>query len=337
MAGDRWPHARPQDRLLPVAADRCLCRPLGPPAEHVEPFAYPITRDRSMTAFTTGILLTYYEPYVDHALARFKALLQSLPGRHDVLVVHNGPGGAALSQRVGLQVIDGDNSLREFSGWDVGLEHCRRNGLLEQSDAVVFANDTFCHHNKFGPVTQFAFRQALRRLLRAPAAPVLTGEVHALGKPYQIDGLICDRWVATYLFGISSGLLQRLGRLTPETSIADFYRPKPGHCSDDDLLEFSDLVSPNLALHVERWLMGDGITRWQGSSSIDGARTLATVQGKANSVLCEKHLTSRAIALGGTLTNVFSSPVMRQARRLETLPEKLAALMGVRDRKIYGG
>lgn len=281
-----------------------------------------------MTAHTTGVLLTYYRPYVDEAVRQFESLLRSLPGSHSMVIVHNGPDQLENDSSVPDALV-GDNSQREFSGWEVGLAHCRRNGLLEKSDLLVFANDTFCHHNKSGPVTRFAFRRALGRLLESPSTPLMTGEIHALGKPFSIDGLEADRWVATYLFGMSRGMTRRLERLTPASPMNDFYRR-----DEAGTLGFSDRISPNLARHVEHWLLGSGQTRWQGVPST-GARTLAQLQGKANSVLCEKYLSAYALARGATLLDVFASAPLRQFRRIEALPKKLAALSGGRSGDIY--
>lgn len=282
-----------------------------------------------MATHITGILLQYYEPYLEQAVAQFDALLRTLPGRHSVVVVRNGPARRTPSIP-GIEVIAGDNSLHEFSGWEAGLAHCRANGLVDRSDLLVFANDTFCYHNKFGPLTRFAFRRGLRGLLQAPSAPALAGEVHRLGKPYLIDGLECDRWVATYLFGMSRGLLQHMRRLTPSTPMADFYRDDAGK------IGFSDRISPNLAEHVEQWLTGSGRTRWQGTATGE-PRTLGKLQGKANSVLCEKYLTARALDHGAVLSDVFASTGLRQLRRIEALPTKLNALPGRPAARILGG
>ena len=268
-----------------------------------------------MTAHITGILLQYYEPYLHRAVAEFDALLRSLPGRHSIVLVCNGRSAEALSIS-GIEVIAGDNSLHEFSGWEAGLTHCRANRLLEESDLVVFANDTFCHHNHFGPVTRTAFRHALRNLLQAPSTPAMAGEVHRLGTPYLIDGLECDRWVATYLFGMSRGLLQRTPRLTPTAPMAAFYRD----CADE--LAFSERVSPNLARHIERWLTGSGRTRWRGAGTTE-SHSLTNLRGKANSILCEKHLTAQALNQGAALLDVFASTHLRRLRRVDALSRTL--------------
>lgn len=280
-----------------------------------------------MSTHTTGILLTYYERYVDYAILQFDAFLHTLPGTCSMIVVHNGPT-PIKNNRPGLKIFTGDNSVREFSGWEVGLAHCRHSGLLEKSDLVVFANDTFCHHNKFGSVTRFAFRQALCQLLRLPSAPVVAGVIHSFGKSFCIDGLELDRWVATYLFGLSRGMLHQLHRLMPLTQMADFY------CHDVDTLNFSDRVSPNLASHVKHWLQGSGRTRMKGTDAI-GTLTLAQLQGKSNSILCEKYLSAYALAQGGTLLDVFESASLRQLRRVEALPKKWVSVFGSQKNDIY--
>ena len=277
---------------------------------------------------TTGILLTYYEPYVANAVKWFDALLQSLPGMHSIIVVHNGPDRLQLG-RPDMVLLTGDNSLREFSGWQTGLNHCRATGLIENSELVVFANDTFCHHNKFGPVTRWAFRRGLRELQCAPAVPALAGETFCLGRPYSIDGLKADAWVATYLFGMSRSLLERMENLTPDVPLDNFY------LREDNCVLFNDRISPNLARHIETWLLGTGPARWPGSGNSEGTRTLEQLRGKADSILCEKYLSMQALARGATLSNVMESSVLRSLRRFEALSEKLAHPFGKRSLNLY--
>ncbi len=104
---------------------------------------------------------------------------------------------------------------------------------------------------------------------------------------------------------------------------------------EGDCVLFNERISPNLARHIETWLLGTGPARWPGSRSHEGTRTLAELRGKADSILCEKYLSMQALARGAMLSNVMESSVLRSLRRLEVLSEKLAYPFGKRSLDLY--
>lgn len=275
-----------------------------------------------MAAHITGILLTYYPSYFDEAVSRFRAYLEGFPGTRSLVIVHNGPERQPR-EITDAVLIPGNNACREFSGWETGLAYCRSAGILDISDFVVFANDTFCHHNKFGPISRTAFRRSFQAAMAIRDEPVMVGETFSLGLPFSISGLTSDEWVATYLFGMNRCLLDRISALTPDCSLNNFY------LQEDGRLRFSDLVSCNLARHIEHWLSPDNKTHWRGLAD-DHDWDLRELQGKANAILCEKYLAAHVCECGGTLLNVFNSPRVRFLRKLEAIGPRLDALLHVR-------
>lgn len=278
-----------------------------------------------------GILLTYYAPYFERAVAEFDALLRSLSPDAELVIVHNGPVQPDKGSHP-FQVIAGDNRLREFTGWQVGLAHIQASECGDQPPMLVLANDTFCHHNKWGPISRWAFRHRFLELMAAPQTPSLAGELNRLGKHFTIDGLRSREWVATYLFAFSPTATSRLSSLVPpDVSMASYYQCKSGK------LAFSSSINPELASHIIRWLTGDGAARWRGRGSLPDTPRLEDLQGKANSIICEKRLSAWAVSNGIVLVDVFGQAWIKKLRRLEALPDRLRRLLGRARHELYGG
>lgn len=48
--------------------------------------------------------------------------------------------------------IEGNNTNWDFSGWSSGLANIEE---LKDCDSVIFSNDTFCHHNRWGSLKYY--------------------------------------------------------------------------------------------------------------------------------------------------------------------------------------
>lgn len=257
------------------------------------------------------ILLVYHQPYSRVALSRLHRLVQAVDPQAPWLVVRNNPRWRAELD-LPMTLLPGDNRLREFSGWQRGLDHAQAQGLLDGRSLVLLANDSFCVHNRFGGFTARAFAQGLREALARPQADALVGEAYGLGQPYALDGLTAERWVSTHLFGIGSALLQRLGSLCPQ-GVPQRYLSAP-----DEPAGLSSLVGAELARHIARWMDGSGRQHWPGRPR-DGALAPEQWRAKVGSILLEKSLSLRAEQAGGRIVDVLDRPGMRWLRRAEWL------------------
>ncbi len=276
----------------------------------------------------TGVLLLYYPQYARNAVEVFAAFLKSLSPDYGIVIVTN--GNVPLADRPDVvAVIDGENSLREFSGWNSGLDYFKKNIQGDSSELLVFANDTFCHHNRFGVFTRAAFRKTFKAIMNRPAVAAMAGEEFFLGKPYALDGLASKSWICTYLFAWNRSAMAGMGPLTPQAPIESFYaRNERGE------LVFSERVSENLSRHIASWLTGSTPTSWKGVGAT-GASGLEKLQGKANSILCEKYLSAAAVSRGVQLVNVFPGTSWKRLRRVESLMEKIYFWLGRKKIDIY--
>lgn len=289
----------------------------------VEPVAVvqPATHTTGGARRVVGILLLYYPEYSVHAVSMFSRFLKSVSPNFGILIVTNRNLTIAPHRDV-MAVIPGDNALREFSGWNAGLKYGQQNDLIRNCNLMVFANDTFCHHNKFGLLTQAAFRDSFRKIMNEPRTPMMAGEEFFLGKPYALNGLSSKSWICTYLFAWNRAALEYIPSLTPPTAMEIYY-------SKNNLGEviFSDLVSENLAKHIVSWLTGSGKTIWRGVGT-KGGNGLGSLQGKANSILCEKYLSAVAVSKGVLLVDVFPKKYWKRLRLIESFSEKCRKWLG---------
>ena len=259
-----------------------------------------------------GILLVYYEKYALSAIREFTKLIRSVTEDAKIIVVSNN-SFLGLPTDDDIIRVAGDNSLREFSGWDKGISTARNFGLLNNSRLVIFANDTYCHHNSYGIYTRHRFRAEFRKNIAGEQDLSLVGEKFTLGYQASISGLTFNSWISTYLFGVTTQLLFKLGQLSPTFTIEQVFRG-----SEDSQSEMTELVSRNLSRYIESWLgMRDGSSgRWYGVQ--DGtAMSMEQYRGKAGAILCEKSLSASCENVGGKLIDVFPLKTGKLVRRFE--------------------
>lgn len=261
-----------------------------------------------------GILLLYYQPFSAEATRRFADLLRSVDKDSVLVIVENQKIERSDTTMLNTHVIAGNNTLHEFSGWQVGLDYCKRHDLIPHSGILVFANDTFCHHNKFGPISEWAFVHSFKLLLKDSRKLSLTGEVHPCGSVFSIDGQNFSQWVSTYLFAMTVSLSEKVQPLTTPLNLEQFFTHQ---VSLDGFL--TGPLNDNLKRHLVNYLFGvRGSAKWYAAAPLS-VDNMPRFVSKAKSILCEMHLSATTLSFGGELASVFKSRFIRQARRLERL------------------
>ena len=265
-------------------------------------------------ASVVGILLVYYPEYFDGSVTRFWRLLRKIHNDAALVVVCNGSFAPQTPPTTSAIVLRGDNALREFSGWKVGINHCRNSAAIEADALFVLANDTFCHHNKFGPVTELAFVSAFRHMLAHPNQLAIGGELHGGTTEMRILDKPFRTWVSTYLVAITSPLLSAIDDLAVPCDMNLFF--ERGNAPQPFL---TGPLNSALRTHVENWLFNSaGKSKWYGAGPLTAA-SRSHFMGKATSILLEMNLAASCAQKGGVFVSVFGNPFIRQIRRLERL------------------
>lgn len=266
--------------------------------------------DSALERPVLGILVVYYDKYFESAIQSFTQFIRKNSRRSQIIVVDNAADNRRHRLPPGVDLyVEGDNRLREFSGWNAGLRAASRSGHSLVDSLVVCANDTFCHHNRFGPITANAFSNAMSRSLVAQTPSTLWGERYGLGLSFSVDGLQGHHWVSTHLFGLPIAYWHQNTQLVPERLIAF----EPG--SFEHLFDHWQ-ASSNLREHVLRWLgqAGDVTTRWYGAASVRDSQSLLI---KTACILAEKYVAAQSEAVPALIEDVFAHPVLRMLRKFE--------------------
>ncbi len=253
--------------------------------------------------------------YSINGFNRFKNFLQSIDSAAEFIVVCNGKVFDLMNYRY-KNVIQGSNEAREFSGWECGLKHAEASGMDLSKYIVIFANDTFCHHNNFGIFSRYAFRKSFGKMTVDSKCHAISGEVWPFNSVFEVDGVESDCWVATYLFALPGATLMKIGGMHPTLPFDRFYS------NDENKLTYSELLSSNLANHLDRWFSDRSSASWKNKANLDTSST-ENFKGKANSIICEKYISAKVKSVGGVIIDVFNNKWIRLLRRFETLHYKL--------------
>ena len=241
-----------------------------------------------------GILLIYYDDYTWRAIEKFIQIVEQLAENIEVVVVNNAQPGFWEAERAKCVEIGGDNRVREFTGWDRGIQYIAAHRAIREEDFFVFANDTFCFHREWHASSARRFIRAVAGL-QARGGEGMCGEVNGFGKGFQLLGMDADRWISTYLFGatgsyiINSGCRLSLG----ERELSSLVRGIV-----DDRILWGEAVDRNLQEHLQAWLFPPpDDSGWHGAKGKDNEAKLQ----KLRAILNEKYLSAACRKRGGIM------------------------------------
>lgn len=252
-----------------------------------------------------GVLLLYYDKYAFRAINEFKMLLSNLDSDYRIILVCNNFNlKQNILKKIDYNVLDGDNSAWEFSGWQKGLSSLS----LEDNDVVIFANDTFCHHNYWGKYEKFLFQKQFKKLIKKNSKKpfsAISGNVDTFGEKFSLEGCSASGWVSTYLFLITGTLLKQLDNKLTIRELISFDGIKGDFIWDDG-------VSENLKKHIINWMfsIGDAQSGWYKKDDVD----LMYKSKKIQSILNEKYLSACCNKNGGIVYDVKDINILRKIR-----------------------
>lgn len=202
--------------------------------------------------------------------------------------VINGP---AMSPLDGVDDVEGDNSAREFSGWQRGVE-----AVAKAPDVWLFANDRF-------PEYSYPYLELLgRRLVETTSTSnAIVGKIDRYPKRTESFGRDVSAWVTTCFFLLPDTLLKTLqGVITiSDQRWLEMFKGVP----DADTEWIPRAAGDRHRQYLLEWLRGrPGALResWYGHDDVDSQATPA-FRAKLLSILNEQLLSARARQAGGSL------------------------------------
>jgi len=238
-----------------------------------------------------------------------------------VVVVDNAaPGEAASEIDWRTDRVGGDNALREFSGWELGLAWLERRRAPGPESVFVLANDTVVRADKHDRV-----RDLPADRVAAASDGALVGWVDEYPRAVRLCGLELRQWVDTSLVLATRrtlGALRPLARpLADDVLFTDDWRrvfrePSP--------------LSENYRAYLRTYFFGERgdpefAHGWYSQEPLT-ERNVEAFKAKLRCVFCEHLLSARAHSLGIPLVDIRPTPLAidplpsREAENLRSRP-----------------
>ena len=187
--------------------------------------------------------------------------------------------------------MDGDNSIREFSGWQKALN----NYIHKPYNAIVFANDTFVHHRSFNWWVKKSYSRSVKRI-GLESNPSACGSLMGSVKPLSLLDIEIVKWISTSIFAINMSAIEKL-----ESHIHPHYHDLmawvPGIADQEAF--FSDHLDKQMKNHLINWLFktDNKNQSWYNAASLNN-NNAKSMKEKAMCILSEKWLATRMISTG---------------------------------------
>ncbi len=183
----------------------------------------------------------------------------------------------------GWELVEGTNSMGEFSAWQEGLNH-----LGSHEETVVLANDTVSTHRHFTWLRAGAFRFSLFRA----RGSAIVGFTDSLPSTVVVAGLPISLWVSTYCFALTAPALRALQYRVSHPEMVKLC-VAGGH----DEEKFFRNISTDLEFHLRRWLFRGW---WYAGGPLTPENSFR-LKRKAEAIISEKLLSAvcqdRSIAI----------------------------------------
>ena len=202
----------------------------------------------------------------------------------------------------GFHRVNGDNTLREFSGWDRGIAWLERRYPPAPESIVVLANDTVVRADKRDRVRGLPADRAA-----AASRGALVGWIDEYPRPFELFGLTLRQWIDTSLvlaerrtLGALLPLAQPLNdRVFADDWRAIFREPSP--------------LSDNYRAYLKTYFFGDRTDGefqhgWYAQEPLT-EHNFEAFKMKLRCVFCEHLLSARARARAIPLVDIRQKPL----------------------------
>jgi len=253
-------------------------------------------------------------------LGKLRAQLARQGDRVDLVIVDNAKSTAVEAYRDAAfdagTVVAGDNSNREFSGWDKGISAVLARG--DEPDVWIFSNDTIALNHAWSDQRIARYAGEIEKLGLHPG-PWLFGEINDFPRSTMTPLGPLLEWVATYCFAMNNTLRRSLATLSPgnallDSLVHDGFEPGRG--------VFRDSVGEAYVDFVSAWLINDTgddskqrkfkwSHEWHKASALS-ADNFDDLRMKARCCLSESMLSVRARQLGADIRSPYDARNARE-------------------------
>jgi hypothetical protein len=190
--------------------------------------------------------------------------------------------------------IGGDNTAREFSGYDRGLWWLRSYYSVAPDAALVIANDTF--HRSYGrDYLELFSRQEAEAALNDGS---LVGYADSYPRSISLFGLSLRSWIRSSLVLCRVRELEALLPLNAPFRDSEIFSG-----NGETFFATPSPLSENYRRYLRTWLFGENdpegecVHMWHSRAPLSAANR-DMMQKKARAIMCEHYLSAKAFRLG---------------------------------------
>ncbi len=191
----------------------------------------------------------------------------------------------------GFELVSGDNSAREFSGLQRGINHFLASGT---PSCWVLANDRYgLNRESLFPLVDGGTLDAV------VATGALAGRINGYPTPSRAFGLTIDSWACSNFLVVSDRSLARLGSLV-SVGTAELASVVNRSVVDGPLLQVNGPLDDTQVSYLTEWLTGVGTTltnHWYRHRPAT-SESWDDLCGKVQSILNEQLLSAKARQAG---------------------------------------
>ena len=191
--------------------------------------------------------------------------------------------------------ISGENSSREFSGYDKGIDWFKSCELVDESTTFIIANDTF--HRSYG--TDYLKDFTSESLIKAESLGGILGYVDAFPSPVTLDQTTFQKWIRSSIFIIKYKALRKLLPFNIPLNKTDLFSEE----YHQTFFKNPSLLSENYQAFIKTWLFeslkvdSDFTEEWHSKQSLN-KENVESMRQKAFCILCEHSFSAQAQKLG---------------------------------------
>lgn len=252
---------------------------------------------RKIESKIARVFVVYGDEHLESGIDRLDRFSEQVfPNDPQATIIVDNRGGAdhEVSSHAKYNVIVGENSNREFSGWDKGIEALAKGTDLIDTSTVLLANDTF--HRNYGEdyLSQFKRRDTKSRVRKGQ----IVGYVDSYPREIQLFDLCLRSWVRTSIVICSWKALQGLLPLSIPIPDSEIFSEDP-----HEFFLPNAPLSANYQDYIKTWLFqahapdAEFHSSWHSKTKID-ENNFSALKAKARSILAEHFLSARAKRLG---------------------------------------
>jgi hypothetical protein len=257
---------------------------------------------------TAEVYLVFVEFGQTHEHAALELLFRTLqrlfPDVNVRSVVVDNASDQDASASIGHQIdrVNGDNTRREFSGWDRGMAWLEQRYGPAPDAVAVLANDTVARADKYDRV-----RRLPADRVAAASRGAMVGWIDEYPRMFELFGLTVRQWVDTSLV---------LAEWRTLRSLLPLAQPFDDQVFGDDfrtLFREPSPLSENYRAYLKTYFFGERLDPafqhgWYAQEPLT-ERNFEAFKVKLGCVFCEHLLSARARARGIRLVDIRPTPL----------------------------